>query len=132
MCGTLTKGTFSSRLLLSNQDKGCTPSVVLPLGPALHNLSTMYQDHVHVVQLVPNNQNLLNCGVTYNNCSGHLFILKAWAQWHSEDVRGPWTTDYLGPLPHYSFQPSPTYIITQTLHKFISNIGSYDFKYSTF
>ena len=23
MCGTLTKGTFSSRLLLSNQDKGC-------------------------------------------------------------------------------------------------------------
>ena len=44
VCGTLTKGTFSSRLLLSNQDKGCTPSVVLPLalplGPALHNLST--------------------------------------------------------------------------------------------
>ena len=25
VCGTLTKGTFSSRLLLSNQDKGCTP-----------------------------------------------------------------------------------------------------------
>ena len=45
VCGTLTKGTFSSRLLLSNQDKGCTPSVllplVLPLGPALHNLSNM-------------------------------------------------------------------------------------------
>ena len=37
MCGTLTKGTFSSRLLLSNQDKGCTPSVThslpLPLPP---------------------------------------------------------------------------------------------------
>ena len=45
VCGTLTKGTFSSRLLLSNQDKGCTPSVVLPLalplGPALHNLSNV-------------------------------------------------------------------------------------------
>ena len=27
VCGTLIKGTFSSRLLLSNQDKGCTPSV---------------------------------------------------------------------------------------------------------
>ena len=35
VCGTLTKGTFSSRLLLSNQDKGCTPSVAhsLPLPP---------------------------------------------------------------------------------------------------
>ena len=35
VCGTLTKGTFSSRLLLSNQDKGCTPSVAhsLPLSP---------------------------------------------------------------------------------------------------
>ena len=35
--GTLTKGTSSSRLLLSNQDKGCTPSVAhslpLPLPP---------------------------------------------------------------------------------------------------
>ena len=44
VCGTLTKGTFSSRLLLSNQDKGCTPSVAhslpLPLGPALLNLSS--------------------------------------------------------------------------------------------
>ena len=42
VCGTLTTGTFSSRLLLSNQDKGCTPSVAhslpLPLGPALLNL----------------------------------------------------------------------------------------------
>ena len=36
VCGTLTKGTFSSRLLLSNQDKGCTPSVAhfLPLPPS--------------------------------------------------------------------------------------------------
>ena len=37
VCGTLTKGTFSSLLLLSNQDKGCTPSVAhslpLPLPP---------------------------------------------------------------------------------------------------
>ena len=35
VCGTLTKDTFSSRLLLSNQDKGCTPSVAhsLPLPP---------------------------------------------------------------------------------------------------
>ena len=43
MCSTLTKGTFSSRLLLSNQDKGCTPSVAhsLPLGPALLNLSIL-------------------------------------------------------------------------------------------
>ena len=38
VCGTLTKGTFPSRLLLSNQDKGCTPSVAhslpLPLPPS--------------------------------------------------------------------------------------------------
>ena len=44
VCGTLTKGTFSSRLLLSNQDRGCTPSgahsLALPLGPALLNLWT--------------------------------------------------------------------------------------------
>ena len=35
VCGTLTKDTFSRRLLLSNQDKGCTPSVAhsLPLPP---------------------------------------------------------------------------------------------------
>ena len=37
--------TSSNRLLLSNQDKGCTPSVVhslpLPLGPALLNLWIM-------------------------------------------------------------------------------------------
>ena len=43
VCSTLTKGTFSSRLLLSNQVKGCSPSVAhslpLPLGPALLNLS---------------------------------------------------------------------------------------------
>ena len=36
--------TSSNRLLLSNQDKGCTPSVAhslaLPLGPALHNVWT--------------------------------------------------------------------------------------------
>ena len=44
VCGTLTTDTFSSRLLLSNQDKGYTPSVAhslpLPLGPALLNLWT--------------------------------------------------------------------------------------------
>ena len=37
--------TSSNRLLLSNQDKGCTPSVAhslaLPLGPALLNLWTI-------------------------------------------------------------------------------------------
>ena len=37
--------TSSNRLLLSNQDKGCTPSVAhslpFPLGPALLNLSTI-------------------------------------------------------------------------------------------
>ena len=33
VCGTLTKGTFSSRLLLSNQDKGCTRSVAHSLPP---------------------------------------------------------------------------------------------------
>ena len=46
VCSTLTKGTFSSRLLLSNQDKGCTHSVAhslpLPLDPALLNLSSVY------------------------------------------------------------------------------------------
>ena len=44
VCSTLTKDTFSSRLLLSNQVKGCSPSVAhsLPLGPALLNLSNMY------------------------------------------------------------------------------------------
>ena len=44
VCNTLTKGTFSSRLLLSNRVKGCSPSVAhslpLPLGPALLNLSS--------------------------------------------------------------------------------------------
>ena len=49
VCSTLTKGTFSSRLLLSNQVKGCSPSVAhslpLPLGPALLNLS-IYAEHV--------------------------------------------------------------------------------------
>ena len=47
VCSTLTKGTFSGRLLLSNQDKGCTPSVAhslpLPLGPALLNLSIIFK-----------------------------------------------------------------------------------------
>ena len=42
--------TSSYRLLLSNQDKGCTPSVAhslaLPLGPALHNVWTTYQGSV--------------------------------------------------------------------------------------
>ena len=42
--------TSSNRLLLSNQDKGCTPSVAhslpLPLGPALLNLSTDHQVQV--------------------------------------------------------------------------------------
>ena len=51
VCSTLTKGTFSSRLLLSNQDKGCTHSVAhslpLPLGPALLNLSNTFKKMRH-------------------------------------------------------------------------------------
>ena len=42
--------TSSNQLLLSNQDKGCTPSVVhplaLPLGPALHNVSNVFSKSV--------------------------------------------------------------------------------------
>ena len=42
--------TSSNRLLLSNQDKGCTSSVAhslpLPLGPALLSLSTEREDCV--------------------------------------------------------------------------------------
>ena len=53
VCGTLTKGIFSSRLLLSNQDKGCTPSVAnslpLPLGPALLNLWIIFTSGGHAV-----------------------------------------------------------------------------------
>ena len=49
VCSTLTKGTSSNRLLLSNQDKRSTPSVAhslpLPLGPALLNLSTIIAAH---------------------------------------------------------------------------------------
>ena len=49
--------TYSNRLLLSNQDKGCTPSVVhslaLPLGPALLNLWNvymyMYREHQNLI-----------------------------------------------------------------------------------
>ena len=55
--------TSSNRLLLSNQDKGCTPSVAhslpLPLGPALLNLWTikwrmalwkaLWQTQLHVI-----------------------------------------------------------------------------------
>ena len=47
VCGTLTKGTFSSRLLQSNQDKGCTPSVAhslpLPLPPSFCSTCLIYQ-----------------------------------------------------------------------------------------
>ena len=68
VCSTLTKGTFSSRLLLSNQDKGCTPSVAhsrpLPLGPALLNLSsisnirliTYIQIHTYTKYLIHHSQ----------------------------------------------------------------------------
>ena len=45
--------TSSSRLLLSNQDKGCTPSVAhslpLPLGPALLNLWSLSEDLAHKI-----------------------------------------------------------------------------------
>ena len=56
VCSTLTKGTFSSRLLLSNQVKGCSPSVAhslplpLPLGPALLNLSNLLLNSVQARQ----------------------------------------------------------------------------------
>ena len=49
VCGTLTKGTFSSRLLLSNQDKGCIPCVAhslpLPLPLPLSFCSTCLMQH---------------------------------------------------------------------------------------
>ena len=51
VCGKLTKCTFSNRLLLSNQDKGCTPSVAHPLalppGPAVHNLTSVLNIAFH-------------------------------------------------------------------------------------
>ena len=44
--------TSSNQLLLSNQDKGCTPSVAhslaLPLGPAVHNVWTTYRMSDHI------------------------------------------------------------------------------------
>ena len=45
--------TSSNQLLLSNQDKGCTPSVAhslaLPLGPALHNVWNMFfEAHLYI------------------------------------------------------------------------------------
>ena len=51
--------TSSNRLLLSNQDKGCTPSVVhslaLPLGPALLNLwSTTFSPTVQCCSFIFN------------------------------------------------------------------------------
>ena len=50
VCGTRTKGTFSSRLLLSNQDKECTPSVAhslpLPLPPGFCSTCQVYVFHV--------------------------------------------------------------------------------------
>ena len=48
--------TSSNRLLLSNQDKGCTPCVAhslpLPLGPALLNLWTVFKSHVNTSMYV--------------------------------------------------------------------------------
>ena len=49
--------TSSNRLLLSNQDKGCTPSVAhslaLPLGPALLNLwIDIMEKHTDFIQLL--------------------------------------------------------------------------------
>ena len=52
VCGTLTKGTFSSRLLLSNQDKGCTPSVAhslpLPLPPGFCSSCQVSYLHIQI------------------------------------------------------------------------------------
>ena len=84
VCGTLTKGTFSSRLLPSNQDKGCTPSIflplALPLGPALHNLSTIstcYGDKYPSKYLFQENINLFNDVI-------HVYSwLVSWNKWAS-------------------------------------------------
>ena len=59
-----------SRLLLSNQDKGCTPSVVLPLalplGPALHNLSTILVHRKMQYNKIPIRYGLLGSPNTKN------------------------------------------------------------------
>ena len=52
--------TSSNRLLLSNQDKGCTPSVahslVLPLGPALLNLWSEGRHKIDYTYLIRNEE----------------------------------------------------------------------------
>ena len=69
VCSTLTKGTFSSRLLLSNQVKGCSPSVAhslpLPLGPALLNLS---------IFSLPGETLLCNLNLLENKCYVSYFL----------------------------------------------------------
>ena len=58
----------------------------------------------------------------FKQCWGGINVL--FQQWRSEDIRGPRTMDYPGPLPIFhnliSLAPSPTYTPTQTLHTFIA------------
>ena len=69
--------TSSNRLLLSNQDKGCTPGFVhslpLPLGPALLNLWTMISTHVIHMPLLSNSTRNVRLNlfvyIRYNNPS---------------------------------------------------------------
>ena len=83
VCGTLTKDTFSSRLLLSNQDKGCTPSVAhslpLPLPPGFCS----------TCQLMGWKK---RWGRTW-----FLIILQEICQWHAlTSSLGKWQVFYLG------------------------------------
>ena len=77
VCSTLTKGTFFSRLLLSNQDKGCIPSVAhsLPLGPALLNLSIMIFHRLTVISF--NGWFVRKKAWTVDNC--HNLTCSLWA-----------------------------------------------------
>ena len=66
--------TSSNRLLLSNQDKGCTPSVAhslpLPLGPALLNLSYFFM-HMYL-QTISTTQDA-RCLLFHRLCSTYVF-----------------------------------------------------------
>ena len=77
VCSTLTNGTFFSRLLLSNQVKGCSPSVAhslpLPVGPALLNLSIIimlydiggYRENVNMNIIKAWDQGQQTCKIKY-------------------------------------------------------------------
>ena len=73
VCGTLTKGTFSSRLLLSNQDKGCTPSSPdqLPKSAILPKWAMLFLIRQSQIQ----NNPIMHC-FNWNNL---LFVCGFWA-----------------------------------------------------